>query len=467
MKQTPLGLMTLVMLVVAAMIGFGVFTSSGYALEALGNPGRVVVAWALCGLWAIAGALAYGALARRVPLSGGEYLYLSRLIHPSVGFLAGWISLVAGFTAPIAGAAKAVVVYGLPTISSSVTANTLATLVIVIASVCHIARVQVGLLAQNAIVLIKCGFVAVLLGWAFGATPSEAWQGAALPDRDPAWLPHDMLGWVDLLASMSWIAFSYAGFNAAIYVAGESRAAERNVPTAMLLATVLVTVIYVLLNILFVFGPSSASVLETPESKNAIAATATMALGGAPMANLTRLIVTLAVLSSVFGMLLAGPRVYWQMARDGVMPQFLNSQSTLPRAAVFLQAILSIVVVWLAQLEQIINYLSMTLSACSALTVASMWRLSSTRIAHALEEADPGKVQPRATVGPLAWWEQVSAIIYIVGTIVMLAAVVYQGQRRGEVFAVVGTIVVGLIVYGVWQLGSHRQQAELKQSDTA
>ncbi|MEO8272197.1 MAG: amino acid permease, partial [Aureliella sp.] len=108
-----LGLLTLAALVVANMVGAGVFTSSGYALATVGSPGRVMLAWWMCGVWAIAGAIAYGGLVRRLPLSGGEYLFLSRLVHPSVGFLAGWISVVAGFTAPIAVAAQGAALYTL------------------------------------------------------------------------------------------------------------------------------------------------------------------------------------------------------------------------------------------------------------------------------------------------------------------------------------------------------------------
>src|SRR5690606_8343845 len=109
--RAGLGLLTLVSLVVANTVGARVLTSSGFALDTVGSPGRVRLAWWLCGLWAIAGAIAYGGLARRLPLSGGEYLFLSRLVHPSVGFLAGWISLVAGFTAPIALAAQGAATY--------------------------------------------------------------------------------------------------------------------------------------------------------------------------------------------------------------------------------------------------------------------------------------------------------------------------------------------------------------------
>ncbi|MGN6546819.1 MAG: hypothetical protein ACTHK7_17315, partial [Aureliella sp.] len=160
------------------------------------------------------------------------------------------------------------------------------------------------------------------------------------------------------------------------------------------------------------------------------------ALGGAGMQTLTRGIIALAVLSSVFGMLLAGPRVYLQMARDGVMPRFLNTAGEVPRLAIVTQAALSIAVVWLAQLDQIIGYLGMTLSACSALTVGTIWRL-----AHSARTDASGSPK---------WYEHLSAAVYIIGTLAMLGAVIAQGQRTGELVAVGATIVVGLGVLAAW-----------------
>ena len=436
MKRNQLGLTTLVLLVVAAMIGFGVFTSSGFALDALGNPRRVIVAWLLCGAWALAGAVAYGGLIKRLPLSGGEYVFLSRLMHPSIGFLAGWISLVAGFTAPIAAAAKAVALYTAASTSSELTLNTLASLVIIAACLCHAAHLGLGAIAQNAIVLLKLGFIAGLLSWAFLFTSSSAWQGGPLPGRDSSALPHDLGGCVGLLAAMSWIALSYTGFNAAVYVAGESRAARSNVPRAMIWATLVVTVIYVLMNIVFIGAPRSTEVVASTTSKLAIASTATRALGGSVMESLTRAIIALAVLSSVFGMLLAGPRVYLQMARDGVMPRYLKSVGGVPRAAIAMQAALSIVVVWLAQLQEIIGYLGMTLSACSALAVAALWRL------HASPES-----RDAVRRMPLNWLEHSAAAVYIIGTLLMLAAVVAKGDRTNELIAVVATFAIGGLLY--------------------
>ncbi|MCA9160796.1 MAG: APC family permease, partial [Planctomycetales bacterium] len=222
------------------MIGAGVFTSSGYSLASLGNPGRVMLAWWLCGLWAVCGAIAYGALVSRLPMSGGEYLFLSRFVHPSVGFLAGWISVFAGFTAPIALAAKSAAAYGFPSIDSSdYRLNLLAAGLILVATLCHWLGVSIGVGTQNGIVFVKLILLVVLIGWAFLGTSPESWQGTAIAGKESSWLPESWDAWWILAGSMSWVALSYTGFNAAVYVAEESNQAAKLVPRAMLIGTLL------------------------------------------------------------------------------------------------------------------------------------------------------------------------------------------------------------------------------------
>ncbi len=434
-----IGLPTLVMLVIASMIGIGCFLSSGFALLSLGNPSRVILAWVLCGVWAIAGAIGYGALAKRVPLSGGEYLYLTRLMHPSIGFLAGWISLVAGFTVPITAMAKTAVEYALPTVQDYYWASMAASLVILVALLLHAAQLHIGAGAQNLIVIVKLCLIAGLMIMAAAQWNDDTvWQGRPLPDRETSILPSQPWGYVALLASMSWISLSYTGFNAAVYVAGESKRAARHVPRAMLWATLLVMAIYVALNAIFVWAADSAQVVQSPP---AIAILAAQNIGGPTGQVLLRSIVVAAVLSSVFSMLMAGPRVYAQMARDGVMPKFLDFSHGVPRAAIVLQGLLSMAVVWFSTLEQLISYLGMTLSACSALAVASIWRINAVQTTE----------QPGDRYAPVAWWEHLAAAIYIVGTIAMLAGVVADGQKKDQLWAMIATFAVGVFVYGIWK----------------
>ena len=425
-KDNRLGLITLSALVVANMIGAGVFTSSGHSLGALGNPGRVMLAWWLCGVWAIAGAIAYGALARRLPLSGGEYLFLSRLVHPSVGFLAGWISVIAGFTAPIAVAAQGAAIYGLEEFNSGDWRITLvAVAVIALATACHLIGVSIGSGLQNVIVAAKLVLLAIIIVWAFAFSKPEVWQGGALPNQPSAYWPEDWHAWTVLVGSMSWVALSYTGFNAAIYVAGQARQPQRTVPLAMIVATIAVTIIYLLLNYVFVYAPAP----ETIVNQDRVASTAALAVGGVGLSWIVRITIVLSMASSVFAMLLAGPRVYQKMAEDGVMPRLFRSQGETPRLATLAQAALSIVAVFMADLLQLMKYLGLTLSACGALAVVSLWWAR-----HRLPNAKP-----------LRWWETLSVGIYLLITLAILGA--SRNTHSDEFIAMLVTFGLGGLVY--------------------
>ena len=410
------------------MIGVGVFTSSGYSIAAVGNSGQVILAWSLCGVWAITGAVAYGALVSRLPMSGGEYLFLSRFVHPSIGFLAGWISLIAGFTAPMAAAAKGAALYGAGT-QSPLVEQLIAAAVIFVATCCYLAGVTIGARIQNSIVAIKVALLAVIIVTAFVMVGSDGWQGGALPDRDPSWMPKGVSGWVVLLGSMSWVALSYTGFNAAVYVAGEARSASTIVPRAMLWGTILVTVIYLLLNIVFVYAVDPQAIAGQKD----VAAIVAQLIGGNWFERLVRTTITLAMVTSVLSLLMAGPRVYQKMAEDGVMPKLLRSSSGTPRAATIFQAALSIAAVFAASLLDLMTYLGLTLSACGATAVLSLWWMR-WRL-------------PDAT--PLRWWENVSLAVYICITALILAA---SFQTHFEQFiAMLVTIGVGVVFYAGWR----------------
>ncbi len=429
--HSTLGLATLSALVVANMVGAGVFTSSGFSLGTLGHPGRVMLAWWLCGLWAICGAIAYGALARRLPLSGGEYLFLSRLVHPSVGFLAGWISLVAGFTAPIAVAAKGAAIYGLnSSAEDDARLQPIAVALIVAATLAHTIGISLGVGLQNGIVAAKLVLLAVVIVWAFFFTSADVWQGGALAAGPASWWPEDLSAWTVLVGSMSWIALSYTGFNAAIYVAGQSRDARNTVPRAMIVATVVVMILYLLLNTIFVYAPTPDAIANQEK----VASIAATVIGGEKLAWLVRITIVLSMTSSVFAMLLAGPRVYQKMAEDGVMPKIFGGSSTVPRLATLSQAALSIVAVFMADLLQLMKYLGLTLSACGALAVLSLWWVR--------------KKLPDAQ--PLRWWETASMVVYLAITACILAA--SRTTHSDEFRAMLITFALGALVYAAWTL---------------
>lgn len=370
MAENRFGLTTLSAIVIANMIGAGVFTTSGFTLAALHTPQRVLAAWLIGGVLALCGALSYGALARRISGSGGEYLFLSRAVHPAAGFVAGWVSLLAGFTGAIAFAAHALEAYLLPltTAPPAWPAGWLAVTVIVLAGIAHGVTARLGTVAQNILVGAKLALLCGIIVYAFAFAPAKAWQGGPLLGADGGVAP---LSWSALALSVMWISLSYSGFNAAVYVAGEAAQARRLVPRALLLGTLLVTALYLALNAVFVYVPAPELIAGSED----VAAQAAHALGGKPLANIVRVVIALALLTSVSSMIMIGPRVYAQMAADGVLPRWFHRAGQVPRRAVALQVVLAVLVVVIAKLEVLLSYLGFTLTLSAALTVASLFVL--------------------------------------------------------------------------------------------
>lgn len=351
------GFRTLVLLVVANMIGTGVFTTSGFTLASLGDPRRVLLAWLVGGIIALCGAWSYGLLARRHAGSGGEYAFLTR-VHPLAGFIAGWVSILAGFSGAIAFAAKGFETYlpgGLP-------AGVPALGLVALGALAHAFRRPLGARLQDGTVLLKLVFLLVFLVIAAGSAFSAPWQGAPLPtppEGSPA---------LAFAGALVWISLSYSGFNAAVYVAGEVAEPGR-IPRALLLGTALTTGLYLLLNAAFVLAPPPELIAGQPD----VAARAARWIGGAPFEGLIRAIIALALATSVLSMLMAGPRVLGRMAADGLLPRcfILTGERVWP--AVLLQAGLAALLIGFTSLQSLLGYLSLTLSLCAAAAVATLW----------------------------------------------------------------------------------------------
>ena len=352
------------------MIGAGVFTTSGFALADLGSRQHVLLAWAIGGLIACCGAISYGQLAQRLAESGGEYLFLSRFAHPIVGFLAGWVSLLAGFTGAIAFAASAFESYAIP---ASIRPDWLqpgiaGIAAIVVFAALHSCVLKAGVVTQNLIVSLKIALLLGFVGFAFTSYPS-AWDGMQTTTGPVPFSIHATA------STLVWISLSFSGFNAAVYITSEVDKPELNVPRAMLLGTVCVSILYLVLNFVFLYGAKPEEIQAVPD----IAAVASKAIGGSSLATLMRVIVSVALLSSVSSMLVAGPRVYATMAKDGVFPQLFSPRQRnnleIPANAIWLQAGLASVVVYSTSLKSLLDYLGFTLSVTAALAVACIFLL--------------------------------------------------------------------------------------------
>jgi APA family basic amino acid/polyamine antiporter len=365
-SEFKIGFYTLVGLVIANMIGSGVFTTSGFAMGDLGSPPLIVLAWFIGGCLALTGAMSYGALSQLMPESGGEYLFLSRAIHPMIGFIAGWVSLLAGFTGAIAYAASAFEAYFTPAqMGNSIPENFIATLVILLATLAHGLHLRMGALLQNISVVIKLVFISVFFFYILFSTSISEWQGvqdylAAEPAEFSIFV---------FAMTLMWISFSYSGFNAAVYIASEVKEPVKNLPRALFYGTLVTMFIYIVLNTIFVFAPSP----DVIANKQDVAAIVAGVLGGSVLESFVRIIISVALFTSVSAMIMLGPRVYAKMADDGLMPAVLKFDGEVPAAAIMMQAGLAIIVVWISTLRELLSYLGFTLGLSTVITVFSLF----------------------------------------------------------------------------------------------
>ena len=364
----PISTISLSLLVVASMIGAGVYTTSGFAMADLRDPSVVLAAWAVGGVIAICGAVSFGQLTQHVTDNGGEYLYLSRQLHPAAGFLAGWVSMLAGFTGAAAFAALAMESYATPLLPASIDLppGTLAIVVVLVATTMHCFRTEPGVWFQNTLVTAKltmlAGFVMAAL-WRI-----DSWQGGPVPTAVDAPTAETLgPGPLDFATTVMWISLSYSGFNAAIYVAGESTGG-RSVARSMVIATTVVTAIYLTLNAIFVLAPPPQSIVGQGD----VAAIAARSIGGDSLATLIRIAICIGLATSVSSILMAGPRVYAKMADDGNLPKFFAADSPPPTRSIVLQGIAIIALVMISGLQSLLSYLSLTLSLSAAATVATL-----------------------------------------------------------------------------------------------
>lgn len=359
------------------MVGAGVFTTSGFMLAGLGNRALVLSAWLCAGLLAALGALSYGALARRIPESGGEYRFLARSVHPSAAFLAGWISVFAGFSAPLAAAAAAFGQYvadWVPGLDPRWTGSLLISFGVLL----HGLRARGGARFQTALVLVKFVLLAAFAGvglWVglSRGLPAPAALPAAAEPGHPALL--SAFGLAVLYAG-----FSYSGWNAAVYIGGEVLEPERTLPRALLGGTGGVILLYLALNAAFLVLVPPAELA----GRLAVGRLAGEALGGAPLREGVTALVALALLTSVAAMSQLGPRVIQQMAGDGLLPGFLSRGQEAPRPALLFQAGIALLFLWSASFEAILTYIGITLSLSTMATVVGLVRLRRREGAHRL-----------------------------------------------------------------------------------
>jgi APA family basic amino acid/polyamine antiporter len=420
-RREGIGSRTATMLVVASMVGTGIFTTTGFLVRDLGSPLAVLVAWGVGGVLALCGALSYGELVAAMPRNGGEYQLLARIYHPAAGFAAGLVSLVVGFSAPLAASALAFGHY-LSAVFPGVDPRLAGVGVIAAASALHASHVHLGARFQSLITGLQ---VALMLGFVVA--------GAAL--GDPAHLASGGGSAAAAVASPSfavalvYVSFAYSGWNGAAYIAGEVRRPSRTMPLSLLLGTAIVMALYLSLNAVFLAAAPASELSGVVEVGHVAAAKLLGAGAGRGLSGLVALVLA----SSVSAMTLAGPRVYQAMGEDYPALRHLawRTRHGGPAVAVVLQAAMAIAMVLTSSFGALLTYVGFTLSLVAGMTVlgvfVSRWR-------------EPGLERPYR-----AWGYPVTPFLFLALTTWMATQAL--AERPAIAWAGLATVVGSLLLY--------------------
>lgn len=417
-----LGVFTATAIVVASMVGTGVFTTTGLLAADLRSSVAILLAWVVGGALAMCGALCYGELAAAMPRNGGEYVLLSRIYHPAAGFLAGWVSMVVGFSAPIAASAVAFGQY-LGAVFPAVPTRAAAAALVLVLSVLHATDVRLGSATQNVFTVIKVLLIVVFAAGAF-LFGTQAMGSAVSGD-----VVRPTVHAGPFAVALIFVSFAYSGWNAAVYIAGEVEHPPKTLPRALATGTAVVVALYLLLNVVFLYAvpvEQMAGVVEVGH----LAATR---LFGEAAGRALSMTIALALVSSVSAMVMSGPRVYQTMGEDYRLFGWLARlrRSGAPARAVGLQALLAVGMIATATFDSLLTYIGFTLSLCTGLTVAGVIVLRRRR---------PDLPRPYRT-----WGYPATPLLFLLLTTWMIGHAFWQ--RPVESLAGLATLAVGGLLY--------------------
>jgi APA family basic amino acid/polyamine antiporter len=433
--ERKLGLFPLTNIVIANMVGAGIFTTSGLLMKDLHHPVVMLGLWVVGGLVALCGALSYGELGAAFPHAGGEYAFLSRLYHPLLGFLSGWVSFFVGFSAPIAASAIGFSEYltrafpGLlhPGIiggasEAAVMKKLYAILIIAAFTFLHTRGLETGARVQNALtglkILLIVGLVAA--GFAVGKG-SLGHLVAAAPFR------FDFGGLKTLGLSLMWIMFAYSGWNASAYVGSEVKNPSRNLPRSLLIGTGVVMLLYIALNLFYIYAIPPAQM----EGVISVGGLAAGNLFGKSAETILSVLISFALFSSLSAYLILGPRVYYSMARDGIFFKsiaYVDPKCSVPTRSIVLQGAIASAMVLFGTFEQLLTYMGFSLGIFPLLAVLGVFKLRRT-----------GRSAVKLPGYPAA-----SAVYILIGATILVLAFL---ERPVESLIAVATALAGIPIY--------------------
>ncbi|HBK88660.1 MAG: amino acid permease [Cyclobacteriaceae bacterium] len=408
-------------LVIANMIGTGVFTSLGYQVGPLPSGFVILMLWLLGGVVALSGALVYAEISTTLKRSGGEYYYLGEIFHPLLGFLSGWMSTLVGFAGAISAVALAIGSYSAVLIGLNEKWVAIASILLI--SFVHLFGVKASGWTQTLLTGIKLSLIAFFcIAPLFFA--GDSLSGISFLPQPGDW---DLMLTPGFAVSLVFVVYAYTGWNAAAYIAGNLENPARNLPLALLLGTGIVVVIYLSLNAMFLFVANFNELNGQNDVGNIIA----IKLFGVRIGQIFSALFSIALLSTLSAMTIAGPRVTEAMGEDYPSLQKLSTRNRygMPYVAVLIQAGWSVFLVMVSSFKEIIQYISISLSIFSLLTVIGIFFLRKTH-------TDRPFRMPFYPVTPL---------IFIVVTCWMIYYMFREDPKI--IFYSLGTMIPGAIIY--------------------
>lgn len=419
-----ISLLTATCIVIANMVGTGIFTSLGFQVGDLPTGFAIMALWAIGGVCALCGALSYAELGAALPRSGGEYHFLREIYHPAVGFMAGWISATVGFAAPVAIAAipfgtyLAGVVPGLNPIFLSLAVVLISTLVL-------LWDLRLGSGFQNTSTLLKVGLILVIIAAGFYVKETQPISFLPLP-ADRA-----LIVSTPFAVSLYWVMYAYSGWNASTYIMGEVRNPARTIPLSLGLGTLVVTALYLGINAVFLRTTPAAEMV----GKQQIGLIAGVHIFGQSGGKVMAVFIALGLVSAVSAMMWIGPRVTMTMGEDLPALSWLarrNARGIPARATLVQFAIVNLLILF-TTFQKVVNYVQFSLTLFSALTVLGVFVLRWRR---------PELPRPYRT-----WGYPITPAIFLAVSGWMLWHMLEDSSTREPSLWGMATAALGLIIY--------------------
>ncbi len=373
--KRQIGLITAMMIIVADVIGTGIFMTTGEVLGMTGNAQAVLILFAVGGIIALTGSLCYAELATMWPEDGGEYIYLKKIYGPLPSFLSGWISLIIGFSLAASMSSITAVNYinkispeGI--ITGAWLPKLFAAVIIVFFSIIHVIGVQKGSFIQNILTIVKLLVVFSFIAMGFYFADWSAVN--RLADNYQIEGGVSPLKWGSALII---IMYAYSGWNGATYIAGEIRNPDKNLPRALFLGTFLITIIYLAMNVVYLMSAPGEVIMS--DGKYTIGALAATNLFGPNIGPVFDACIVLILLSSVSVQMMIGPRVSFAMAKDRTIfksMERINQKFQTPDLAIIVQMVIAVFYVFIGfdAILKMLIYMGFALSIFPLMTVIGM-----------------------------------------------------------------------------------------------